>query len=871
MAYSKTASSVIQGMSQQADKYKVDGQCRYQKNLIPSPIDGVCKRPSTDLVAVLDFLDITKEYKWFNVEISGFNYQFILGQDNLYIVENFVLIETIPVTGDLHAYIEEDLSAIKMFYIKDRVYILNTNKEVKTQTEDAISHAVSCAFWAVGASTNKEYTVTINVHQLSDDSIVYTDTQAVTVSTPENTTTSYIIDTLFGGLSGSTWFDLGKTHEVVCAKLKTDFQTTHYMSIITDDDASNTYLKSYSEVVRNINDLPRMAYSGMRATLSVAEGNIDDWYVKFDPDDQVSISVGEDVTVSGLDTGTPSAGDYNTTLYIDTDSTMVFNLNNLNFSRHIINTEITAVQSNLYDLTWENVPGQPALNGTPVLDGQIVPANETLGSWSTIRATRKTEPVVPRKGIWKEVAKPGNNNFETTTLPAVLNRIEGDWVLEQKAWLPRRVGDEDSAPFPKFVDKTINSMYEHAGRLIIVTDDSVDLGTVGEHSNWFRNSATDILITDPFSVSYGQKKGNLRFPVTLNGDLFVFGDKDQLKLSGAPLSPTNYSLNGVSSYPVYNIPPVVTGDLIHFISKSDRYNTVYAFAPKSNTSNVMSAESISDQISRSIQGNVEEMVSDYNLNSMLIRTTLSNNKLFLYNFYFVDEELKQSAWSEVEFNFEVINVFVADNAYYLVGINNGTYNVYKFDIKDVARDENIYLDIRQELTFNNGVASVEILDTEFKLYDWQDRPGTELPYVDNGDGTITCSFLEDEVDYKCYIGKTFEIAYTPSLVTEQTATGRINHTANIKLSAVGLDLGVSGQFKVTVKGNGADYDNNYNLSNLPKEFVGYQNAHKYVQEVSVRALCDDHLVITILAENPEPFVLEGLYFLYRRSQRRTAI
>lgn len=874
MAYSKTAVSVIQGMSTQADKYMVDGQCRYQKNMIPSPADGICKRPSTELISQLDFLDQNLDYKFFAVEISGDNYIFALVPSRVYIIKNFELVKTIDILGNDQKYLEGNLEDLEMYYIDDSVYILNKGVTVKIIEEDAITHATTCAIWGTGVAQYKEYTATVSVHRVVDDEVVFVTSSSYEVTTPENTKTTTVISNIYAGIDTTgpdltdpqgdvQWFEKSSGSEVIACKLMPDLQKDYYIKVVTDDDASNTYLKSYSDVVNSSQSLPRLALQGMRATVSVAENNIDDWFLQFEAKTESVPFVGENITIEVAYDGRKKE------LYLDTDTETTFRMG-LSGQRSV-QTTVTGIISNFYDFFLPD--------GSPLQVGSSI----NVGSWdgTTITAKRKDAANVPVEGVWKESAKPGSNNFDRLTIPLVLtkelkefpeNPTDFEWTLGPLDWLPRRVGDEESAPFPKFVGSTINSMYEHAGRLVVVTDDYIDLGVVAEPNNWFRFTATDILITDPFPVSYGNKKGTLKYPVTLNGDLYIFGDRDQLRLSGAPLGPTNYSLTGVSSYPSADVEPLVTGNMIHFISKSDRYNSVYSFAGVYNSgSNIVTAESISEQISRHIQGTVTQTISDYNLSSMLVATDVDPKKLHLYNFYFVDNTIRQSAWSDLEFSFDVVHIFVSNSVYYFVAKFENNYHVYKWDIKDLIRPDNIYLDNKQEITFVNGVATPPYVSDDFKLYDWTVRPGTELPYTNNGDGTITCPLLLNEPTYTCQWGATFESILVPRLVTEATQMGTVNHTAKYMLASLGLDLGLSGQFNVKIQGNGADYDNNYNQSALPKPQVGYINSHSYTEELSVRALADMNLWITISANNSEPLCIQGLYYLYNRKQRRTAL
>lgn len=867
VSYTKSARSIIQGISQQDDRFMIEGQCRDLVNTVPSPVEGLVKRPSSEHELTYDFLDVNLDYYWFDREISGDNFEFIMSTARLYVVRNKVLEQTIDLDEDMQTYIGSDLNVIRLYFLDNKVYILNTEVPVATIEEQGINHAISCAIFAVGISQHKNYSVTVYVRSLADDSIVYSDSASILVDEADETKTQFVIDSLFSNLAGSTWFDTGKNKEVITCRLKDEHQATHYLTVLTNDDASNTYLKSYSLEVNDPSNLPRLGYDGQRAVVSVSEGNIDDWYLQFKSTDSVSTELKETITIVARDI----AGGTNHTFKqtIDTDSSTIFAFDPLFWSKHSNLTRVISIDAQKYDLFWETVPNNPSLEGQVVTAGDEVSAG--VGPTTYIKAVKKDVVITPVTGTWVEAAQPGTNNFNTKSLPITVdyNLDSSNWVVMQDEWLPRQVGDKDSAPFPKFVGTPIRRLYEYAGRLVAVTDDNIEVSTVNEFNNWFRSTATQLLTTDAFGLSPGDKRGNLTTPITLNGDLFIWGDQDQFRLEGNQVSITGSTLSGVSSFTSSLTDPIVTGDVIHFISESERYNVLYSFAPKGNSINVYGAEAVSDQIATKIPGTVRQLISSYNMNTLLIQTEEELDKLYLYNYYYVDGVLQQSAWSILEFDFPIEKIYVSDNSYKLIVKYEGAYRRLNLDLKDLVRPEYIHLDLLQKVTLVNGRVTPEIVNDEFILIDFEEKKGKSLFFeLDNGE--IYCPLLEDKATYECYLGKTFKTTFEPKLVTESTDQGNIKFTNKIKLNTLGMDTGPSGTFDVQIKGPGFDHTDQYNSSSVNKTIFDF-NTQEQIFDIPVRARSDKNTHVIITSESHLPLTIRALYYRYRTSQRGTLI
>lgn len=870
----KTVRSIIQGESQSDDVFMIDGQCRQQLNMIASPIEGLVKRPAMVYNRTYNFLDTNKDYKWFNLEVLGLNYEFILGNDNIYIVTDEGLKQTIPVTGNIKYYLSRDLDPntddttidlknIDLYYINDQIYLLNKEVVVRQANEDVKTHATSCAIWTTGVSTNKVYTATVSVYRLADDKLVYSTTGDMEVTTAANTKGTLVTSTIAGKLKTDgkdltdvvadtpTWFTKGVTSEVITCKLTDEFRDDYYIAVESSDDAANTYLKSYSDSVLSVLDLPRFALDGMRAKISTAEGDVDDWYVNFNADEIVSPKAGEKIFIQ------VNWRNKSDNRYLDIDTETRFQL--WNYTSKTVDTPVKNLTSTLYDFYKED--------GTQITVGTSIRVGKHA---EYITAKRKNFSDQPRSGIWEESALPGSNNLDTSTLPVILDADDvGVWSITQEKWEPRAVGDEKSAPMPLFVNKTINSLHEQNGRMLVTTGDNVMCSTTNDMHNWFRKTATKIQVTDPFPLSASKTAGTLLQPINLNGELFIWGDQDQLKVVGDTLAIGSSALAVVSGYTSSDVKPIVTGNVIHFIAKSNQYNQLYSYAAKNNSQRVYQAESVSAQISTKLPGTVKQIISDYNMNSLLVQLEEQPNKLFLYNFYNVDGKLQQSAWSELDFGFNIEDMFIQDNLIKMITNYDGAYRALSLDLQDLVRPNIIHLDMLQEVTLINGVADVEYINDDFVVVDNDKNLGNSIEYT-RVDNKITVPSLTGHATYNVVIGTQFSTLLEPRLVVEVSDQGFIKHTTNIKLNRIGLVLGQSGEFTAHILGNGADIQTEYNKTHIPSTI--YDNSTQATTiPVSVRARSDQNLHVLLSSTTHLPFTIRGMYLQYRSSQRGTII
>ena len=101
-------------------------------------------------------------------------------------------------------------------------------------------------------------------------------------------------------------------------------------------------------------------------------------------------------------------------------------------------------------------------------------------------------------GVWKETNEPGSlTQLDASTMPHKLAKLpNGNFTFNTAVYAERKVGDDDTNPFPSFVDFTISDIFFHRNRLGLLADENIIFGRAGEflEFDFFRKSTLAIMI-----------------------------------------------------------------------------------------------------------------------------------------------------------------------------------------------------------------------------------------------------------------------------------------------------------------------------------------------------------------------------------------
>ena len=105
--------------------------------------------------------------------------------------------------------------------------------------------------------------------------------------------------------------------------------------------------------------------------------------------------------------------------------------------------------------------------------------------------------------FYKECAKPDSEkDFDNTTMPHVLIReANGTFTFKPNTWDERKVGDEDTNPFPSFIGFKINDIFFHRNRLGFLSDENVIFSQSAEYYNFFNTTTLTFVESNPIDVA----------------------------------------------------------------------------------------------------------------------------------------------------------------------------------------------------------------------------------------------------------------------------------------------------------------------------------------------------------------------------------
>jgi hypothetical protein len=113
------------------------------------------------------------------------------------------------------------------------------------------------------------------------------------------------------------------------------------------------------------------------------------------------------------------------------------------------------------------------------------------------------------------------------------DRLDTTWEFRKNVWDDRLVGDDISNPPPSFVGRTIRDIFYHRGRLGFISDDNVILSRAGKPFNFWNETVTAVLDSDPIDRAVSHNKVSiLNYVVPFNKALMLFSDLTQFQFTG---------------------------------------------------------------------------------------------------------------------------------------------------------------------------------------------------------------------------------------------------------------------------------------------------------------------------------------------------
>ncbi len=318
------------------------------------------------------------------------------------------------------------------------------------------------------------------------------------------------------------------------------------------------------------------------------------------------------------------------------------------------------------------------------------------------------------EGVWEETIADGHDStLDNDTMPWRITReADGTFTFAPNDWGSRSVGDSDSAPDPSFVGRTLNDVFFHRNRLGFISDENVIFSQSGEYFNFYPDTVTTVLATDPIDVAVSHTKVSiLRHAIPFNETLLLFSDQTQFMLSaGDSLTPETVSINTTTEYESsLQAEPVGAGEYIYFATNREGHTGIREFFVQADTSSNVAVDATLN-VPRYIKGKATSIVSNTNEDLLFVLTDGDHElaTCYVYKYLRQNGNTMQMSWSKWEFPAcdKILNLAVIESTAYWLLLRNGAVTLEPMQLQENpttgGTDSAVHLDGLQEGTNPSG-------------------------------------------------------------------------------------------------------------------------------------------------------------------------
>ena len=243
-------------------------------------------------------------------------------------------------------------------------------------------------------------------------------------------------------------------------------------------------------------------------------------------------------------------------------------------------------------------------------------------------------------------------------MPHVLIReANGTFTFKPNTWDERKVGDEDTNPFPSFVDYKINDIFFHRNRLGFLSDENVIFSQSAEYYNFFNTTTLTFVESNPIDVAVSNNQISiLKQAVPFSESLLLFSDLNQFRLSaGEILAADTVAVDVTTQFEADLLSkPVGAGKYVFFATQRGDFAGIREYYVETDTETNDAAD-ITAHVPTYLDGRIRKLAASSNEDMLLMLTDNQKDVVYVYKWYFNKNDKLQSSWSK----FKVGEVFKA--------------------------------------------------------------------------------------------------------------------------------------------------------------------------------------------------------------------
>lgn len=272
-------------------------------------------------------------------------------------------------------------------------------------------------------------------------------------------------------------------------------------------------------------------------------------------------------------------------------------------------------------------------------------------------------------GLWKETVKPGiPSRLDASTMPhGLIRQADGTFTFGRLDWAERSCGDEDSAPMPSFVGRTLNGLFFYRNRLAFLSEDNVIMSETGEFFNFFVTTVTTLVDSDVIDVAASNVKSSLlQHAAVFSGGILLFSDQTQFTMEhDTVLSNATVSIKPVTEFEAdMTAAPVSSGKTVFFATRRGEWGGVREYLTLPDNSDQNDAADVTAHVPRYIAGGIFKLICSTNEDILLVLSRNRRDAIWLYKYYWNGSEKIQSAWSRWDMAGTVLSGAMFESRFY---------------------------------------------------------------------------------------------------------------------------------------------------------------------------------------------------------------
>ncbi|QZI86139.1 hypothetical protein PODOV006v2_p0045 [Vibrio phage 15E36.1] len=849
----------IQGVSQQSDKDRIDGQCTKQENLIPSPLDGLIKRTGTrHLKKLMD--SVSTDSLWYSYNRGGEESYVILVEPNKTprVFDILGNERTVNVTsGDTSYYQSANPKRdLRMSTIADYTFLLNTTKTVTELPDKSPKNPDTAIVYCQFATYARDYIIEAEGIQIAK----YTTPLGDDPSHANNVKTNFIAETLANQVNSISFAT--ENHSAI----PVGSPTTHY-----EFTTSSTPSKIIS--VFNLSSNVNVTFTNVGNIIRVTSGT----------------SAGDVLRITYEHTGSSNytAEVHGNTIFITSKSGGSFSINTVDSAD---GNDLVAIQDRVKQTT--NLP--PYAPDNYIVKVQNAEGFEQNSYW--LKAVPDTGSDQEGSGVkWEEsLAQDVTYKMNKNTLPHTLvSEADGTFTLSLGEWEDRRVGNEDTNPYPSFIDQKISSIGTFQNRVLFTSGEAAVFSRTNFFFDFFRETTQTESDSDPIDAfADADEINNLLHHAVLDGDIIFFAENGQFLIDGSkPITKATIIFKKVTSYPMNTLAkPAVTGESVMFSFISGKYTGIREMFTDSFT-DTKRARPITEHVAEYIEGRAVDLVASPNINTLFIRTDTSANELYVYDWLWSGDQKVQAAMHKWIIGGSVLFAkFIQDRVYFIIDRGNGIY-LEQMPIGNDEDDNGLDFPVRLDqrtvttATWSGGrwewTLPYSITDTDKLVFVrgegcWEEDRGTSVIFETDGTKYWSYDDLADTLQVQSVslnAGTTFTSKYIPTKPYLKDGNGRAMGLDRFTLGKVSMNYDSIGNTDVSVTDRRSRRTWKYNYNG--RVFGGWNNRVGFAPLDSGRfqfpiRLESSNAEIEIVTDDYRPFILRDMEWegMFKQRGRR---